>query len=73
MVAMSKITAEDLRAAVARSDQYIYIIAARARMHPMTLSRLLHGHIRITDRVASRILLAVEQEVAAKRPARSHA
>lgn len=66
VIATSKTTAEDLRAAIARSGVHGYIIGARARVHPITLSRILHGRVRITDALASRILRAIEQEVAAR-------
>jgi len=55
------ITAEDLRAAVARAGTPAYIIGARARIHPMRLSRLLRGHDPIAPDIAARILLAVQQ------------
>ena len=64
-IATSKITPEDLRAAIARSGISAYIIGARARVNPIRLSRIMRGHVRITDALAAKILLAVEQEVAA--------
>ena len=64
-MAISKVSAEDLRAAIARSGIPGYVIGARARINPIRLSRILRGHIRITDDIAARIILAVEQEVAA--------
>ncbi len=64
-MAISKVSAEDLRAAIARSGIPGYVIGARARVNPIRLSRILRGHVRITDDIAARILLAVEQEAAA--------
>jgi len=64
-MAISKVSAEDLRAAIARSGIPGYIIGARARVNPIRLSRIVRGHVHITDDLAARILLAVEQEVAA--------
>jgi UDP-N-acetylglucosamine enolpyruvyl transferase len=64
-LAPSKVSAEDLRAAIARSGIPAYVNAGRARVNPIRLSRIMRGHVRITDALASRILLAVEQEVAA--------
>lgn len=61
----SNVSAEDLRSAIARSGIPGYVIGARARVNPIRLSRILRGHVRITDDIAARILLAVEQEVAA--------
>jgi hypothetical protein len=63
-LAKSKVSAEDLRAAIARSGIPAYIIGARARVNPIRLSRITRGHCRITDSLAARILLAVKKEVA---------
>lgn len=60
------ISPEDLRATIARSGVPAYIVAGRARVNPIKLSRLVRGHDPITSDMASRILLAVEQEVAAR-------
>ena len=60
----SKISADDLRAAIARSGVPGYVIGARARINPVRLSRILRGHVRITDELADRILLAVKEESA---------
>ena len=59
------ISAEDLRAAIARSGIPAYIIGGKAKIHPVKLSRLIRGHDPIRPDEASRILLAVQQEVAA--------
>jgi hypothetical protein len=64
-IAISKVSAEDLRAAIARSGISGYVIGGKAKINPIRLSRLLRGHVRITDDIAARILLAIEQEVAA--------
>lgn len=64
-MAISPVSAVDLRAAIARSGIPAYIIGARARVNPIRLSRIIRGHVRIIDDIAARILLAVEQEVAA--------
>lgn len=61
-MAISKVSAEDLRAAIARSGIPCYIIGARARINPIRLSRIIRGHVRITDDLAAKILLAVQQE-----------
>ncbi len=58
------ISAEDLRVAIAKSGVPAYVIGARARVNPIKLSRLVRGHDPITPDVASRILLAVQQEAA---------
>ncbi len=60
-LASSKLTSDDLRAIIARSGIPGYVIGGRARVNPIKLSRLLHGHVRITDDLASRLLLAIEQ------------
>jgi len=62
--ANANISSEDIRAAIARCGIPAYIVAARARIHPMKLSRLSRGHDPITPAVASRILLAISQEAA---------
>jgi len=59
---IAPISAADLRAAIAKSGVPAYVIGARARVNPIRLSRLLRGHAPITSDVASRILLAVQQE-----------
>jgi hypothetical protein len=59
--------AEYLRGAIARSGIPIYVIGGTARINPIRLSRLLHGHARITDDIATRILKAVAKEKATSR------
>lgn len=61
-VMASKISADDLRAAIARSGVPGYVIGARARINPVRLSRILRGHVHITNELADRILLAVQEE-----------
>ena len=68
MMSRSKTTAADIRAAIARSGIHAYIIGARARINPIRLSLITRGHVRITDTLAARILLAIEKEVAAQDP-----
>ena len=58
----SKISADDLRAAIARAGIPIYIIGGRARINPIRLSRILRGHEPFTDQTAAQILLAVQEE-----------
>jgi hypothetical protein len=58
----SQISPEDIRAAIARSGIPAYVIAGRARVNPIRLSRIMHGHVRLTDALAARILFAVQQE-----------
>lgn len=58
------ISAEDLRAAIARCGVPAYIVGARARVNPIKLSRLVRGHDPITPELASRILSAIAQEAA---------
>lgn len=61
IVKTSQVSADDLRAAIARSGIPGYVIGGRARVNPIRLSRILRGHVRITDDLASRLLLAIEQ------------
>ena len=56
------ISAEDLRVAIARSGIPAYVIAGKARINPIKLSRLVRGHDPIKSDIATRILLAVQQE-----------
>ena len=62
MSATSKVSAADLRAAIARSGRHAYLIAARARINPIRLSRIVRGHERITEALATRILAACQHE-----------
>jgi hypothetical protein len=55
-------TAEDLRAERARQNVPAYIVAARARIHPTRLGRLLRGRITLTPEIAARILSAIRDE-----------
>jgi len=64
-MATPKVSAEDLRAAVARCNVPAYVIGARCRINPIRLSRLLRGHDPLTPEVAVRILLAVQEEASA--------
>ncbi len=64
-MATSNISPEDLRAVIARSGVHAYVIAGRAKINPIRLSRILRGHVRLTDAIAAKILLAIEQEIAA--------
>jgi hypothetical protein len=61
-MAISKVTPADLRAAIARSGAYAYIIAARSGVNPIRLSRLVRGRERITEVLATKILAACERE-----------
>lgn len=61
---MNAVQPSELRAAIARSGIPAYIIGARARINPIRLSRLLNGRDDLTPEIATRILLAVEHEVA---------
>jgi hypothetical protein len=56
------ITPSDLRAAIARSGQPIYVIGAACRINPVRMSRILHGREPITVSVAERILRACAKE-----------
>lgn len=59
---MDTLTAADLRAEIARHRLHMYLVAARARMHPMTLSRLLSGKRALTAQYTERILQAILAE-----------
>lgn len=49
-------TPADLRAAIARCGLPKYIVGARCGVHPVRLSRLLHGREPLTDELTRRIL-----------------
>ncbi len=59
-------TTDDLRAELARHKIPAYVVAARIRLNPVALSRLLHGHVPLTADLARRIMAAIEQEVAVR-------
>ena len=58
----ARVTAVELRAAIARSGIPAYVIGGRARIHPTHLSRLLRGREFVSQTVAARILAALEIE-----------
>jgi len=54
------LTADDLRAEIARRNLHNYIVAARIPLHPVRLGRVLNGHSRLTPELADRIMQAIE-------------
>ncbi len=52
----------DLRAALARAQVPIYVLAGRVRIHPVRLSAMLRGKIPIPSNIADSILAAVREE-----------
>ena len=59
-------TADDLRALLARLKVPAYRVAARIRLHPVHLSRLLHGHVPFRPDMARRIAVGIEEEAQAR-------
>ena len=59
-----EISAEDLRMAIARRVPRLpmYVVAARARIHPVTLSGILYERLPLKPAMAERILLAIGRE-----------
>jgi hypothetical protein len=55
-------SAADLRAAIARAQVKVFLVAARVGIHPVSLSRRLHGRIPLEQDLARRILAAIEAE-----------
>ncbi len=53
----------DLRAALARVQLPIYVLAGRVRIHPTRLAAMWRGKIPIPPNIADRILAAVREEV----------
>jgi hypothetical protein len=60
--ATAVVTASDLRAQLARAGVRAYILAARLRMHPTTLSLILNGRRAIDSAQARRIVAAIRAE-----------
>jgi len=63
---IAEITHDDLRALRARYNVPVYILAARARIHPVRVSRLLNGRSPLTPELATRLQRAIEAEAATK-------
>jgi hypothetical protein len=57
----SPVTAEDLRAELARRRLPAYVLAAKVRVHPVRLGRLLNGRITLPPALAARILRAIRE------------
>ena len=66
MPAANELTCVDIRVALARANIPAYIIAAKVRLHPINLGRILNGHAPLRPDLAHRIMTAIEQEVAAR-------
>lgn len=58
------ITAPDIKAEIARRDVPRYVLAGYARLHPVTLGRLLNGRLTLTPALAERIMHAIEEAAA---------
>ena len=56
------ITPAELRSKIAVRNIPKYIIAARARIHPVRLSALLHGRTPVDQQLAERILRALDEK-----------
>jgi len=55
------IRAEDLRAEQARRRVPTYILAARVRLHPVRLGKVLNGRVALTPQLAHRILTVLRE------------
>jgi hypothetical protein len=53
---------EDLRAELARRRLPIYMLAARVRINPIRLGRLLNGRLTLTPALAERILRGLAED-----------
>jgi hypothetical protein len=58
---VSAITAADLRARIAEKNIHKYVVAARSHVNPVKLSALLHGRCPLDQRIAERIMRALEE------------
>ncbi len=56
------LTAGDVRAEVARSNLKLYVVAARAQIHPSLFSAILNERAPLSQALAARIIQAVKQE-----------
>ena len=66
MDSAQELTCDDLRAELARARIPIYILSARLRLHPVGLSKILHGHVPLSADLGRRVMAAIEEEVAAR-------
>jgi plasmid maintenance system antidote protein VapI len=55
-------TPADLRAALARYRVPLYVAAAKIRVHPVRLSRMLGGRLGLSPEIATRMLRAIQDE-----------
>ncbi|MBS0165517.1 MAG: hypothetical protein JSR29_05530 [Nitrospira sp.] len=60
------ITRHELRAIIARTGQFAYLIGAKARVNPVRLSKILNGHEALTPKVATRLIRVCEEVSRAK-------
>ena len=49
-----------IRAEIARARVPLYIVGARARIHPVRLSQILNGRVRLTRELEARITAAIQ-------------
>ena len=63
---MNTISAADLKAELARHGVPRYVLAARVRLHPVRLGRLLNGRLTLTPALAQRLMMAIAEEAGAK-------
>lgn len=55
------ITRHELRAIIARTGEFAYLIGAKARVNPVRLSKILNGHEPLTAKVAARVIRVCEE------------
>ena len=60
------ITRHELRAIIARTGEFAYLIGAKARVNPVRLSKILNGHEPLTAEVAARVIRVCEDVSRAK-------
>ena len=58
---MNTISAADIRAEIARRNVPLYVLAARVRLHPVRLGRLLNGRLTLTLEIAQRIMRSLDE------------
>jgi hypothetical protein len=57
----------DIRAALARYELPLYVLAARVRVHPVRLGRMLRGRRPLPPDLAAQLLREIEREAAPTR------
>jgi hypothetical protein len=63
---IAAVTRHELRAIIARTGEFAYVIGTQARINPVRLSKILNGHEPLTAKVAARLIRVCEEVSHAK-------